>query len=89
MRQTLEDLYNGKIAPYEQKHVKSEKYLQVVQRLAEAEERILASLDDEELLEDYQDAQADATAERDLENFIYGFRLCARLIFEALDKENQ
>lgn len=88
VRQTIEDLYNGKIVPCEQKHVRSARYRVAIERMAELEEQLLGLLDDsgKGILEAYQDAQADATVEKDQANFVYGFRLCAKLILEAIDE---
>ncbi|MDL2207026.1 hypothetical protein LJC33_08985 [Eubacteriales bacterium OttesenSCG-928-N13] len=80
-------MINGKIAPCEMKHLRgNEKYMAALQRVAELGEKMFGLMDDEgkALYEDYTDAHADATAERDLENFAYGFGLCARLIMEAV-----
>lgn len=88
VRQTIEDLYNGKIVPCEQEHVRSEKYREAIERMAELEQQLLGLLDDsgKGILEAYQDAQVDATVEKDQANFVYGFRLCVKLILESLDE---
>lgn len=87
MKKTIEDLFNGKIVPCEQKHVHSEKYMAAVKRLVEVEERLFALLDDSgrEVWVAYQDAQADATVKRNMANFEYGFRLAMRLVLGSLD----
>ena len=90
MRNTLEDLYYGNITPSKQQIVPDTELRRAVDRVTRFESQLMERLD-----EDGQTILAKLTESRDeiesitaLENFIWGFRLGARLIAECMDEND-
>ena len=87
MRNTLKDLYFGKITPNEQDITPGSV---LADAMNQCEERLTALLEGEEknLLLQLLNAENEIGSTLALENFILGFRLGMRLAIEALDEDD-
>ena len=87
MKKILEDLYFGEIQPgiadYDNPQLKK-----ATQIMGENEEILIKILDGEEkrLFQDLMNAQSEMTANYAVENFIYGFKLGARIMMEVMSE---
>ena len=90
MRDTLENLYFGKITPNEQDISPGSLLANAMDRAEQYEEKLTARLEGEEktLLLRLLNAENEISSTMALENFILGFRLGARMILEALDEDD-
>ena len=90
MRDTLENLYFGKITPNEQDITPGSVLADAMGRAEQCEERLTARLEGEEktLLLRLLNAENEIGSTMALENFILGFRLGVRIILEALDEDD-
>ena len=85
---TIENLYYGRIAPYEMKISNIE--IQRLMELAEKNEEILCnSLSDEQrkIFEKYREYIADISTITDCEMFSHGFRLGIKLMIDVMKDE--
>ena len=87
MRDTLEDLYFGKITPNEQDITPGSV---LADQAEQCEEKLTALLEGEEktLLLRLLNAENEISSTMALENFILGFRLGMRIAIEALDEDD-
>ena len=90
MRDTLEDLYFGKITPNEQDITPGSILADAMDRAEQCEEKLTALLEREEktLLLRLLNAENEISSTMALENFVLGFRLGMRMTIEALDEDN-
>ena len=90
MRNTLEELYFGKITPNEQDITPGSVLADAMERAEQCEERLTTLLEGEEktLLLRLLNAENEIGSTLALENFILGFRLGMRLAIEALDEDD-
>ena len=90
MRNTLEDLYFGKITPNEQDITPDSPLQQAMDQAEEYEEKLSALLEGEEktMLLRLLNAENEISSTMALENFVLGFRLGMRMTIEALDEDN-
>ena len=87
MRKTLENLYYGNIAPFEQQFRRSTDYDAAMKTVSVCEEKLMHLLrdDEKELLTKLASAQLTVNGITALENFILGFRLGLRIGVETMD----
>ena len=90
MRDTLENLYFGKITPNEQDITPESVLADAIDRAEQCEEKLTTLLEGEEktLLLQLLNAENEINSTMALENFILGFRLGMRLAIEALDEDD-
>ena len=90
MRDTLEDLYFGKITPNEQDITPGSVLANAMDQAEQCEEKLTALLEGKEktLLLRLINAENEIGSTMALENFILGFRLGVRMILEALDEDD-
>ena len=90
MRDTLENLYFGKITPNEQDITPGSLLADAMDRAEQCEEKLTALLEGEKkpLLLRLLNAENEICSTMALENFILGFRLGVRMILEALDGDD-
>ena len=90
MRDTLENLYFGKITPNEQDITPGSVLADAMDRAEQCEERLTARLEGEEktLLLRLLNAENEISSTMALENFILGFRLGMRIAIESLDEDD-
>ena len=92
MRDTLENLYFGKITPNEQDITPGSVLADAdaMGRAEQCEERLTARLEGEEktLLLRLLNAENEISSTMALENFILGFRLGMRIAIESLDEDD-
>ena len=86
MRDTLEDLYYGNLAPNDRQVTPGSPLAQQLVRAARCEERLTALLEGnaQKLLLEFINAEDEICGTMVLENFILGFRLGMRLAVEGL-----
>ena len=90
MRDTLENLYFGKITPNEQDITPGSVLADAMGRAEQCEEKPTARLEGEEksLLLRLLNAENEISSTMALENFILGFRLGMRMAMEALNEDD-
>lgn len=90
MRDTLENLYFGKITPNEQDITPDSVLADAMDRAEQCEEKLSALLEGEEktMLLRLLNAENEIGSILALENFILGFRLGMRLAIEAMDEDD-
>ena len=90
MRDTLEDLYFGKITPNEQDITPGSVLADAMDQAEQCEEKLANRLEGEEktLLLRLLNAENEISSTMALENFVLGFRLGMRMTIEALDEDD-
>ncbi len=90
MRKILEDLYFGKIVPYEKRMAAYSELQRLAKQVSDCESRLTERLNEEdrELLNVLSNAQQDINRITVMENFIHGFRLGVRLMAECMDEDS-
>ena len=90
MRDTLEDLYFGKITPNEQDITPGSVLANAMDQAEQCEEKLADRLEGEEktLLLRLLNAENEISSTMALENFVLGFRLGMRMTIEALDEDD-
>ena len=90
MRDTLENLYFGKITPNEHDITPGSVLADAMDRAEQCEEKLTALLEGEEktLLLRLLNAENEISSTMAMENFILGFRLGMRIAIEALDEDD-
>ena len=90
MRETLEDLYYGRINPCEHQMSANRNLLRVSSKITQCENQLKERLDEQGLaiLAEMVDAHQEISCVTAMENFILGFRLGARILFECLDEDD-
>lgn len=86
----IEELYYGNIDPFEHGVIHKSEQKQLCGYICRHEDAFKAGLSDaqKETLEKLQDSTAELHRLEELEMFIVGFRLGARLMLEALEEPN-
>lgn len=87
MRNTLEDLYYGNIAPNTQDMAPNSELKRATDRVARFEKQLTERLDEagQAVLAKLIESQQEIDSITALENFILGFRLGARIMAECMD----
>ena len=87
----LKELYYGNISPNERTIAKGSKYESVLNVLARDEALLsdLLSGAELDLFNEYGDAQAELNSITAVENFVYGFRLGAKVGLEIVKNEDE
>lgn len=82
----LEELYLGGVRPGERTFKRNSQYGRALTESAAAADRLIAALPSEQkvLFEDFQDAQREVSVLTDIETFIYGFKIGAKIILDIL-----
>lgn len=89
MRETLENLYYGRIRPCEQQMRANVNLLRVSSKITKCEEQLKERLDETGLaiLTEMVDAHQEISCVTAEENFILGFRLGGRIMAESLGQD--
>lgn len=84
--QILEELYIGNVRPGERSFRRNSQYGRALSASADAADKLIAALSDEQkkLFEEYMDAQREVMVITDMETFIYGFRIGAKIMLDVL-----
>ena len=90
MRNTLEDLYYGNIAPNAQDTVPNSELERATDRVARFEKQLTELLDDagQAVLAKLIESQQEIDSITALENFILGFRLGAKIMMGCMDNND-
>ena len=90
MRETLEDLYYGRINPCEHQMSANRNLLRVSGKITQCENQLKERLDEQGLaiLAEMADAHQEISCVTAMENFILGFRLGARIMAESLGEDD-
>ena len=85
---TLEDLYYGNIIPHERSIKRGSAYSEVLGYVVQHEDDLKATLTEQqkEIFEKLKDCESELHGMNDLESFVSGFKLEARIIIEALQE---
>ena len=86
MRDILEELYDGKIHPWEDKAPQDEEYQKILHRVFELETQLEEHLwsEGQEIYEQYADEQAKLMDAWEKKRFSQGFRLGAQIMLAIL-----
>ncbi len=90
MRKILEDLYFGKIVPYEKRMAANSELQHLAKQATDCESQLTEQLNEEgqNLLKVLINAQQEIDRITVMENFILGFRLGVRLMAECMDEDS-
>ena len=90
MRNTLEDLYYGNITPGAQQVAPNSELKRATDRVARFESQLTERLDEagQTILEKLIESKDEIESITALENFIFGFRLGAKIMMECMDKND-
>jgi len=90
MRKTLEDFYYGNINPSERQMAASSDLRRVANKIAQCERQLMERLGEaeQELLAKLVRTQLEMDGITALENFILGFRLGMRMMAECMDEND-
>ncbi len=90
MRKILEDLYFGKIVPYEKRMAANSELQRLAKQASDCESQLTERLNEEErkFLNVLTSAQQEIDRITDMESFILGFRLGVRLMAECMDEDS-
>ena len=90
MRNTLEDLYYGNITPGAQQIAPNSELKRATDRIARFESQLTEQLneDGQSILAKLMESKDEMESITALENFIWGFRLGARLMAECMDEND-
>ena len=90
MRNTLEDLYYGNIAPGAQQIVPNSELKRAMDRVIRFESQLMERLDEAEqaILAKLIESKDEVESITALENFILGFRLGAKITMECMDEND-
>jgi len=85
---TLEDLYYGNIIPHERSIKRGSAYSEVLGYVVRHEDDLKATLTEQqkEIFEKLKDCESELHGMDDLESFISGFKLAARIIIDVLQE---
>ena len=83
--QILEDLYLGDIRPNERSFKRNGQYAKALDAVVKVGDQLTESLNAEQkqLFEDFMDAQREVTVLTDCETFCYGFKVGAKIRWDA------
>ena len=87
MANILEELYYGNISPYEAGFSKNSRYAKKLNELVNCQKKLNDVLDENEkkYFSEFCDAQSELSGITAARNFIYGFRLGAKMIIETTE----
>ena len=90
MRNTLEDLYYGNIAPNAQDMVPNSELKRATDRVTRFEKQLIEQLDEagQAVLAKLIESQQEIDSITALENFILGFRLGIKIMMECMDNND-
>ncbi len=90
MRNTLEDLYYGNIAPNAQDMAPNSELKRATDRVARFENQLTEQLDEagQSVLAKLIESQQEIDSITAMENFILGFRLGAKIVIECMDNND-
>ena len=90
MRNTLEDLYYGKITPNAQDMTPNSELKRATDRVTRFEKQLTEQLDEagQAVLAKLIESQQEIDSITALENFILGFRLGAKIMMECMDNND-
>ena len=90
MRNTLEDLYYGNITPGQQQITPNSELKRATDRVARFESQLTERLDEagQAILAKLMESKDEAESITALENFIFGFRLGAKITMECMDEND-
>lgn len=88
MRAILEKIYEDYLSSGKQEIIRNSEYADVVAILADTGERIVKEFEDSTLLTAFTDAQGRLSLISEIEAFINGFRMGARLMIEAFGEND-
>lgn len=82
----LEKFWKGKIAPSERRYHASQEYASSYKTMERCESLLTNRLDEKylQVFREFADASQEASALGCCDNFIDGFRLCARMMMDVL-----
>ncbi len=85
---TLEDLYYGNIIPHEHSIKRGGAYSEVLGYVVRHEDDLKATLTEQqkEIFEKLKDCESELHGMNELESFVSGFKLAARIIIEVLQE---
>ena len=85
---TLEDLYYGNIAPHEHSFKRGSEYSKVLENVVQYQDDLMSTLTEQqkETLEKLKDCESELYSMNELEAFISGFKLAARIMIEVMDE---
>ncbi len=85
---TLEDLYYGNIIPHEHSVKRGSAYSEVLGYVVRHEEDLKATLTEQQkvIFEKLKDCESELHGMNELESFVSGFKLAARIIIEVLQE---
>lgn len=85
---TLEDLYYGNIIPHEHSIKRGSAYSEVLGYVVRNEDDLKATLTEQqkEIFEKLKDCESELHGMNELESFVSGFKLAARIIIEVLQE---
>lgn len=91
MQSFIDDLYYGRINPYEKKVVPEAQYVKGLEVICQNEKSVLEKLSEEDrkLFEDMLKACDELSATSDAENFKLGFKLGVRMMMECFNSEEK
>ena len=86
----IEKLYYGNISPFERSFSQNSEYRKALNESADIREELEKTLNDaqKKMLDNYSNANAQCSAHIEFLNFIDGFSLASKIIFEALTYKN-
>ncbi|MFI3327321.1 MAG: hypothetical protein R3Y35_14305, partial [Clostridia bacterium] len=87
----LEELYHGNINPNTKIYTQNSNYAKAMKLLSDNEELLLKLLDEKEkkLFIEYVNAQSVVTSESNVEDFIIGFKLGAKIALAMVSDEER
>lgn len=90
MSKIIEDLYYGNLSPFEKSFSKDSEYRKALNEAFQIREELEKTLNDmqKKLLDDYSNATTHCSAQIEYLNFIDGFSIATKLIFEALSNKH-
>ncbi len=85
---TLEDLYYGNIIPHEHSIKRGSAYSEVLGYVVRNEDDLKATLTEQqkEIFEKLKDCESELHGMNELESFVGGFKLAARIMIEVLQE---
>lgn len=88
---TLEDLYYGNIIPHEHSIKRGSAYSEVLGYVVRHEDDLKATLTEQqkEIFEKLKDCESELHGMNELESFVSGFKLAAKIIIEVLQESHK
>ncbi len=83
MKETIKALFAGKLCPFENSGIQSDKYLKIWKQLSKKRQELLKLVDNKNL-EEYDSLLSELSYYHEEDYFCQGFQLGVKLIMEAL-----